>query len=53
MEKKQFLSPLEGVKVGSSDMFCKLFEKIHNFMVPDCTTQRGAFGFPLEHVEKK
>jgi len=37
MEKKQFLSPREGVKVGNSDTFCKLLEKVRNFMVPDCT----------------
>jgi len=37
MKEKQFLRPREDVKVGSSDMFCKLFEKIRNFMVPNCT----------------
>jgi len=40
MEKNQFLGPREGVKVGNSDMFCKLLEKIRNFMVPDYTNEK-------------
>jgi len=34
MKKTQFLSPHEGVKVGSK---LAAMKKIHNFMVPDCT----------------
>jgi len=35
MKKNQFLSPREGVKVGSK---LAAMKKIRNFMVPDCTT---------------
>ena len=36
-EKINFLSPREGITVGSNDMFCKLLEKIHKHVVPDRT----------------